>query len=38
VETAAQVHRYVGGVLVTPMTLLRRDYLREISAASLAMA
>ena len=30
VETAAQVHRYVGGVLVTPMTLLRRDYLREI--------
>ena len=30
VETAAQVHRYVGGVLVTPMTLLRRDYLQEI--------
>ena len=30
VETAAQVHRDVGGVLVTPMTLLRRDDLREI--------
>jgi hypothetical protein len=29
-ETAAQVHHYVGGILVTPMTLLRRDYLQEI--------
>jgi adenylylsulfate kinase-like enzyme len=30
VETAAEVHRYVGGILVTPMTVLRRDYLQEI--------
>jgi glutaredoxin-related protein len=30
VQTAAQVHDYVGGILVTPMTLLRRDYLQEI--------
>jgi hypothetical protein len=30
IATAAQVHQYVGGTLVTPMTLLRRDYLREI--------
>ena len=30
IETAAQVHDYVGGILVTPMTLLRRDYLQEI--------
>jgi glutaredoxin-related protein len=30
VATAAQVHRFVGGILVTPMTLLRRDYLQEV--------
>jgi glutaredoxin-related protein len=30
IETAAQVHQYIGGILVTPMTLLRRDYLQEI--------
>jgi AAA domain-containing protein len=30
VATAAQVHRYVDGILVTPMTLLRRDYMEEI--------
>jgi len=30
VETAAQVHRYMGSVLVIPMTLLHRDCLREI--------
>jgi adenylylsulfate kinase-like enzyme len=29
VATAAQVHDYVGGILVTPMTMLRRDYVRE---------
>lgn len=30
VATAAQVHHYVGGILVTPMTLLRRDYVQAI--------
>jgi hypothetical protein len=30
VATAAQVHSYVGSILVTPMTLLRRDYVQEI--------
>jgi hypothetical protein len=30
VATAAQVHHYVGGILIAPMTLLRRDYLQEI--------
>jgi glutaredoxin-related protein len=30
VATAAQVHQYVGGILVMPMTVLRRDYLQEI--------
>jgi chloramphenicol 3-O-phosphotransferase len=30
IQTAVQVHHYVGGILVTPMTLLRRDYAQEI--------
>lgn len=30
VETAAQVAEHYGGVLVVPMTLLRRDYAAEI--------
>jgi hypothetical protein len=30
VQTAVQVHHYVGGILVTPMTLLRPDYAQEI--------
>jgi hypothetical protein len=30
VATAAQVHHYVGGILVTPMTLLRWDYVQAI--------
>jgi hypothetical protein len=30
VQTAVEVQRYVGGALVTPMTLLRPEYVREI--------